>query len=269
MLHWYVGSLKSSTFVPVFSQIVGWQIGHNQTMLVQNRRQKWHGASCPTSNEILVMSVCTSCHLVCLLSDEKGSRWDYPCSHHIFLTSVSETIQDRRNSLQFCGFLSCVNCISSRTVYTERTYQQPQSGSRRTKQPSPVPVRLTPLYSKMLRYQSLNQGDVQTEDGRAMMKFDDFTHSRRLIRSHKRPDRVASLLKDAPLPKFKPGRCADGGWTCDDEVCHFSHIPELEPRSAWMSLQVEQKGRHMTTVDKCALTSQLECACHQRPVGKW
>ena len=28
-------------------------------------------------------------------------------------------------------------------------------------------------------------------------------------------------------------RCADGGWTCY-EVWHFSLIPELEPRSAWM-----------------------------------
>ena len=28
----------------------------------------------------------TSCDLVCVHSDEKGSRWDYPCSHHIFLT---------------------------------------------------------------------------------------------------------------------------------------------------------------------------------------
>ena len=31
MLHWCVGTLKSSTCVPVFSQIVGRQIGHNQT----------------------------------------------------------------------------------------------------------------------------------------------------------------------------------------------------------------------------------------------
>ena len=38
-----------------FSQILGKQIGHNQTMLVQSRRQKWHGASCPTSNGILVL----------------------------------------------------------------------------------------------------------------------------------------------------------------------------------------------------------------------
>ena len=31
--------------------------------------------------------------------------------------------------MQFSGFLSGVNCISSRTVSTERTYQQPQCGS--------------------------------------------------------------------------------------------------------------------------------------------
>ena len=41
--------------------------------------------------------------------------------------SLSEPIQDRENSLQFCGFLSSVNCISSRTVSTERTYQQPHA----------------------------------------------------------------------------------------------------------------------------------------------
>ena len=29
-----------------------------------------------------------------------------------------------------------------------------------------------------------------------------FTQSRRLVRSHRRPDSVASLLKDAPLPTF-------------------------------------------------------------------
>ena len=34
---------------------VGGQIGHNQTVLVKNRRQKWHATSCPTSNGILVM----------------------------------------------------------------------------------------------------------------------------------------------------------------------------------------------------------------------
>ena len=45
----------------------------------------------------------------------------------MFLTSLLETIQrERENSLQFCGFLSSVYCISSRTVYTERTNQQPQ-----------------------------------------------------------------------------------------------------------------------------------------------
>ena len=43
--------------------------------------------------------------------------------HHIFLTSLSETIQDKKN--QFRGFLSCVTCISSRTDYTERTHEQP------------------------------------------------------------------------------------------------------------------------------------------------
>ena len=48
----------------------------------------------------------------------------------IFLTSLSETIQERKNSLQFCGFLPSVYCISSRTVYTERTNQQPHGVGR-------------------------------------------------------------------------------------------------------------------------------------------
>ena len=34
-------------------------------------------------------------------------------------------------------------------------------------------------------------------------------------------------------------------------------------------LSVEQKGRHRTTVEQSALTSQLACTCHQRPEGKW
>ena len=48
----------------------------------------------------------------------------------IYLTLLSETIQEKRkNHQKFCRFLSSVNCIPSRTVCTERTYQQPQSGS--------------------------------------------------------------------------------------------------------------------------------------------
>ena len=53
----------------------------------------------------------------------------------IFLTSLSVTIQRREESLQFFWFLSSVHCISSRTVYTERTYQQPQRVS-----PCPIVV---------------------------------------------------------------------------------------------------------------------------------
>ena len=34
---------------------MGRQIGHDQTMLVKNRRQKRHGVSCPISNEMPVM----------------------------------------------------------------------------------------------------------------------------------------------------------------------------------------------------------------------
>ena len=46
---------------------------------------------------------------------------------------------------------------------------------------------------------------------------------------------TGSPPQDAPQPMFKPERCTDGGYTCDDEVLHFSLIPELEPRSVWMS----------------------------------
>ena len=35
-------------------------------------------------------------------------------------------------------------------------------------------------------------------------------------------------------------RGKDGGWTCNDEAEHFSLIPELEPRSAWMSQHCQQ-----------------------------
>ena len=35
----------------------------------------------------------------------------------------------RKNHYSFCGFLSSVQCTPSRTVYTERTYSHPQSGS--------------------------------------------------------------------------------------------------------------------------------------------
>ena len=57
-------------------------------------------------------------------SDEtrERSEWhrDCPCCHHLS-DLLSETIQECKESLQFCGFLSGVHCISSRTVYSERT----------------------------------------------------------------------------------------------------------------------------------------------------
>ena len=62
--------------------------------------------------------------------------------HHIFLTSLSETIQDKK--YQFRGFLSSVNCISSRTVYTERIYQQAHPTRSLPSMPSP-PSHLHPL----------------------------------------------------------------------------------------------------------------------------
>ena len=48
----------------------------------------------------------------------------------IFLTSLSETIQEKECLTVFVGgLMSSVYCISSRTVYTEGTVQQPQGGS--------------------------------------------------------------------------------------------------------------------------------------------
>ena len=71
-------------------------------------------------------SVCTSCDLVCVSSDEKWIS--------LRLSLLSSHLPDpfvrddprQKEFLQFCGFLPSVNCISSRTVSTERTYQQPQ-----------------------------------------------------------------------------------------------------------------------------------------------
>ena len=65
-------------------------------------------------------SVCTSCDLVCVSSDEKGiSRWDFPCIHRIFLTSLSETIQDE-NSCSLVG--SCQVSIVSRHGFTQKEH---------------------------------------------------------------------------------------------------------------------------------------------------
>ena len=47
----------------------------------------------------------------------------------IFLTLLSETIQESKNHYSFCGFLCSVYFILSRAVYKERTKSQPQSGS--------------------------------------------------------------------------------------------------------------------------------------------
>ena len=65
---------------------------------------------------------------VCFVT-EKGSHWDYPCNHHLPDPFVRDDPREEKESLHFCGLLSSVYCIPSRTVYTERTYQRPQSGS--------------------------------------------------------------------------------------------------------------------------------------------
>ena len=110
-----------------------------------------------------------------------------------------------------------------------------------------------------------------------------FSQSRRLVRSHRRPDRVASLLKDAPLPMLNQSdaQTEDGHAMMKSDTfqsfqdlshavrgCHNS-VLSLRVEQKALLLKVEQKGRHKTTVDNCVLTSQLAHASHQRPVGKW
>ena len=67
--------------------------------------------------------------MVCIVT-KKGCSLETLLVVVIFLTSLSETIQEETESIQFCEFLSSVYCSSSRTVYTERTVQQPQSAPR-------------------------------------------------------------------------------------------------------------------------------------------
>ena len=67
--------------------------------------------------------------VICVFCDEKGVHWGYPCNHHLPDPFVRVIQEKRKNQCSFCEFLSCVSCIPSRTVYTERTYSHPQSGS--------------------------------------------------------------------------------------------------------------------------------------------
>ena len=74
-------------------------------------------------------SVCThEMSFVCIVTKE-GSHRDYSCNHHLPDPFVGDDPREEKESLQFCGFLSSVYRIPSRTVYTERTYQRPQSGA--------------------------------------------------------------------------------------------------------------------------------------------
>ena len=80
-----------------------------------------------------------------------------------------------------------------------------------------------------------------------------FAQSRRLVRSHKRPDRVASLLKDVPLPMLNQNdlQMEDG-----HAMMKFDTFPSYRNLShavrgchnSVLLLKVDQKGRHMTTV---------------------
>ena len=49
------------------------------------------------------------------------------------------------------------------------------------------------------------------------------------------------------LERVDRERWTDRGWTCDDEVGHFSLIPELEPHSAWMSQNCQQMRGNIKT----------------------
>ena len=75
-------------------------------------------------------SVCTHEMSFVYSVTEKGFHRDDPCNHHLLDFLVRDDPREEKESLQFCGFLSCVCCIPSRTVYTERTYQHPQGETR-------------------------------------------------------------------------------------------------------------------------------------------
>ena len=74
-------------------------------------------------------SVCTSCDIVCVSSDEKGISLRPSLESSYLLDVIVRNDPRHKEFLQFCGFLSSVNCVSSRTISPERTYQQPQCGS--------------------------------------------------------------------------------------------------------------------------------------------
>ena len=65
-------------------------------------------------------SVCThEMSSVCLVT-EKGLHWDYPCCHHIILTSLSQTIEERRkNHTVFVG-----SCLVSTVSHHVRSTQK-------------------------------------------------------------------------------------------------------------------------------------------------
>ena len=69
-----------------------------------------------------------------------------------------------------------------------------------------------------------------------------FTQSRRLVRSRWRPDRVASLLEDAPPPMLNRERRTDGSWTSMDMLSTFHSFQDLSHAV---------RGCHKT-VNKCA-----------------
>ena len=57
-----------------------------------------------------------------LLVTKKGSRRDYPCGHHIFLTSFFRNDPRQNESLQFCG--SCLVSIVPRHVrFTQKEHK--------------------------------------------------------------------------------------------------------------------------------------------------
>ena len=85
-----------------------------------------------------------------------------------------------------------------------------------------------------------------------------FTQSGHLVRSHRRPDRVASLLKDAPLPMLNQ----------NDAQTEDGHaMMKFDTFQSFRDLSHTVRGCN-ETVNKCAQTSRLTSTCHKKPAEK-
>ena len=68
-------------------------------------------------------------------------------------------------------------------------------------------------------------------------------------------------------------RCTDVGWTCDDEVRHFSIIPGLDPRSACVDVTTTVENAqecHQCLLEKSVLMlSQIKTHVRASPETSW